>query len=288
MPEAPAFERLLRRQRTITLVGLAVLCGLAWLYIATGAALGMSAWEMTTLALFPHLEAVDATSGMAMDGAAMAATAKAGVPAWGFTTWATMIAMWWVMMVAMMSPSAAPTILLYARVHRHALARGQDHGKLAPTGAFAAGYIAVWLAFSIAATGLYWALERSGAVSTIMMGLRDRWLAAAVLLAAGAYQFTSIKNACLSHCRDPAAFLSRNWRPHATGALRLGVMHGAICVGCCWALMALLFVGGVMNLVWIAGLALLVLIEKILPAGPWVGRFVGIVLIGWSAATLLV
>jgi predicted metal-binding membrane protein len=282
MSEAPAFERLLRRDRIITLAGLAALCVLAWLYMVTGAGLGMSAWDMTTLAMFPHQLAPDMMPGMDTDAAASAPTA------WGLGAWALMIAMWWTMMIAMMTPSAAPTILLYAHVHRHALARGQGQDKLAPTSAFAAGYLLVWLGFSTVATALHWALERAGLVAAMMMGSRSRWLSAAVLIAAGLYQLSPLKNVCLAHCRTPASFLSRHWRPRALGALRLGAMHGAYCVGCCWLLMALLFVGGVMNLVWIAALAVLVLIEKALPAGQWVGRGVGVTLIGWGVATLVV
>jgi len=280
MSEAPAFERLLKRDRMITLAGLAALCVLAWLYIATGAGLGMSASEMTTLALFPHQQAHDAMPDM--PGMDMAAAP------WGFTTWALMIGMWWIMMIAMMTPSAAPTILLYARVHRHALEQSQDRDKLAPTGAFAAGYMLVWLGFAAAASTLHWALERIGLVSAMMMGSRSRWLSGAVLIGAGLYQLSPLKNICLAHCHTPMSFLARHWRPRAVGALRLGAMHGAYCVGCCWMLMALLFVGGVMNLIWIAALAILVLLEKALSAGRWIGRVAGITLIGWGLATLAV
>ena len=190
------------------------------------------------------------------------------------------------MMIAMMAPSAAPTILLYARVHRHSIVQGQVQDKLAPTGAFTAGYLLIWLGFSILAATLHWMMESSGIVSN--MGSRSQWLSAGVLIAAGAYQFSPLKAACLSHCRSPAEFLSRHWRPRALGALRLGAMHGAYCVGCCWALMTLLFVGGAMNLVWIAALSFLVLVEKLMPPGRWVGRGVGLVLIGWGIATMLV
>ena len=282
MFEAPAFERLLKRDRVITLAGLIALCALAWLYIVTGAGLGMSAWEMTTLALFPHQHAREVMP--SMPGMEMVATA----PMWGFSTWALMITMWWVMMIAMMTPSATPTILLYAHVHRQALAQGQIQDKLAPTGAFAAGYLLVWLGFAATAATLHWALERAGLVSAMMMGSQSRLLSGAVLITAGLYQLSPLKNICLAHCRTPTSFLSRHWRPHALGALRLGAMHGAYCVGCCWMLMVLLFVGGVMNLTWIAALAILVLIEKALPPGQWVGRGVGIALIGWGIVTLVV
>jgi predicted metal-binding membrane protein len=285
MCESSTFELLLKRDRAITFVGLAALCVLAWLYIVMGAGLGMSSWEMTTLALFPHQQAHDLMPGM--PGPDMAATVPVAI-AWGLTTWALMIAMWWIMMIAMMTPSATPTILLYARVHRHALAKGKVQDKLAPTGAFAMGYLLVWLAFAAAATTLYWGLERAGLVSAMMMGSQSRLLSGAGLMAAGLYQVSPLKNTCLAHCRAPTSFLSRHWRPHIMGALRLGAMHGAYCVGCCWMLMALLVVGGVMNLAWIAALAILVLIEKALPLGQWIGRAIGIALIGWGVATLLV
>lgn len=278
----PAYQRLLRRDRAISLAGLVVLCTLAWLYVVTGAGLGFGAWDMTRLALFPHQHAADLPAMAGMDMGAVAP------PPWQPATWGLIIAMWWVMMIAMMSPSAAPTVLLYARVHRHALAQGHDQARLAPTSAFVAGYLLVWLGFSAGAALLHWLLERAGIVSAIAMGSQSRWLSAAILIAAGFYQLSPLKYACLAHCRAPASFLSRHWRPHVVGALRLGAMHGAFCVGCCWMLMALLFVGGVMNLVWIAALALLVMIEKLLPPGIWVGRAAGAVLILWGIATLLI
>jgi predicted metal-binding membrane protein len=264
-------ERLLRRDRRVTFAGLAVLCLLAWLYTASGAGLGMTAWEMTRFTLFPHLNA-----------------AAAGAPAWTWSTSILMILMWWIMMIAMMTPSAAPTILLYARVHRHAKARSPTNDKLTAIGAFVTGYLLVWLGFAVIATLVHWGLEHSRYVSAMMMGSRSRWLSGAVLLAAGLYQLSAFKNACLTHCRSPASFLSRNWRPHALGSLRLGILHGAYCVGCCWLLMALLYVGGVMNLAWIGALSILVLLEKALPSGQWIRRGAGTALIAWSVATLAV
>jgi predicted metal-binding membrane protein len=272
--EPVALERVLRHERIVTTAGLAVLCVLAWLYVLAGAGLGMSPWRMTTLSLFPHKVAEDAAAmGMAS--------------AWSLGLWTLTLAMWWVMMIAMMTPSAAPTILLYGRAHRHALAREQMAGP-APTWAFAAGYLLVWLGFSLAATGLYWGLERVDLVSASTMGSGSRWLSGAVLVAAGLYQLSPLQQACLGHCRSPAAFLSRHWRPGAAGAVRLGVLHGAYCVGCCWMLMALLFVGGVMNLAWIAALTLLVMAEKVLPRGPWIARACGFAMLAWGAATVLV
>jgi predicted metal-binding membrane protein len=297
-----ALERLLKRDRAITLGGLALLCALAWVYVVSGAGLGMSAWEMSGFSLFPHRMAAEPApampdmGGMDMSGMDMSGMDGMAMPeglaptpspaAWSAGAWTLIIAMWWVMMVAMMTPSAAPTILLYARVHRHAAAQ-ETAQKLAPTGAFAAGYLLVWLGFSIAAAVLHWTLESAGLVSA-MMGSESRWLSGGVLIAAGLYQLSPLKGLCLAHCRAPASFLSQHWRPGAAGAVRLGAMHGAYCVGCCWVLMALLFVGGVMNLVWIAALAVLVLAEKLAPRGDWIGRVVGVVLLAWGAATLVV
>ena len=278
MSRAPALERLLRRERTITVAALAVLCALAWGYVLTGAGLGLGAWNMTTLSLFPHKAAqpMSAMPGMAAQSAG-----------WSLGLWALTIAMWWTMMVAMMAPSAAPTILLYARVRGHAVAQGRAAAGLARTGAFAAGYLLIWLGFSVAAAVLYWGLERAGLVSAATMGSQSKWLSAAVLIAAGLYQLTPLQGVCLSHCRSPAAFLSRHWRPEVAGAVRLGMLHGAYCLGCCWMLMALLFVGGVMNLAWIAALTLLILAEKLVPGGRNVARASGIALLTWGAATVL-
>ncbi len=278
MAQTATLERLLKRDRAVTLFGLTALCACAWLYLLTGAGIGMSAWQMSRLALLPHTPAANMANmpGMAREFSD------------GIVVWALMLVMWWVMMIAMMLPSAAPAILLYARIYRHALAQGQRQGAIAPTGAFATGYFLIWLLFSLVAALLYRVLERSDGVSAITMASQSMWLSAGVLFAAGLYQFSPVKNACLSRCRSPASFLAQQWRPGMMGALRLGALHGAYCVGCCWLMMALLFVGGVMNLAWIAMLTLLVLVEKLAPAGPWVGRGAGIVLIGWGIATLAV
>jgi len=283
MGDARPLERLLARDRTLTLASLSVLWALAWLYILMGAGLGMSASELTSLTLFPHQQSTEMAqmAGAGMGGPPMKSASSALITGWVLPT-----LMWWVMMIAMMAPSAAPTMLLYARVHRHSVGQKQTHDKLAPTGAFAAGYLLVWLGFSIAAATLHWALGSVGIISET--GSRSRWLSAAILLAAGLYQFMPLKNACLVHCRSPAEFLSRHWRPKSSGALRLGVLHGAYCVGCCWVLMALLFVGGAMNLVWIAALSSIVFVEKVMPLGQWVRQCVGLVLIAWAIATALI
>jgi predicted metal-binding membrane protein len=178
----------------------------------------------------------------------------------------------------MMLPSAAPMILLYARV-----ARGQGAaGVLPPTFVFAGAYVAVWTAFSILATAAQWGLSESGLIGDAMR-LNDRTLGGALLIGAGLFQLTPLKRLCLEHCRGPVAFLTLHWRPGFWGALRMGLHHGAFCVGCCWFIMALLFVGGVMNLVWVVAIAVFVLAEKVLRFGPRIGQAAGALAIAAGA-----
>jgi predicted metal-binding membrane protein len=174
-------------------------------------------------------------------------------------------------------------ILLFARFNRHQRDKGAPY---VPTGVFALGYVLVWAAFSQVAVAAQWSLESSGLLSS-MMASTSVTVGASLLIAAGLYQLTPLKYACLQHCRSPLVFISQHWRPGEWGALRMGLEHGAFCTGCCWFLMALLFYGGVMNLFWIIGLALLVLLEKLAPAGHWVGWVVGVGLIAWGVGLLL-
>lgn len=184
--------------------------------------------------------------------------------------------MWWVMMIAMMTPSAAPTLLLFTALKHH----GKDRqNAVYYSGLLLAGYLIIWALFSLIATGLQWGLETLGLISAAMMTISSRLLAGFILLTAGLYQFSDLKSACLKHCRSPAYFLSENNRPGAFGALVMGIHHGVYCLGCCWALMALLFVGGIMNLYWIVGLALYVLAEKTVPFGELFSKVTGIILI---------
>lgn len=292
MSDEGAIGRRLRRDRLVTAVGLAILCLLAWAYVLTGAGMGMSPGAATTLALFPHKAAVAPMAAQApgMDMAdmpGMAATGPAAPAPWTPRLWLLTVAMWGTMMVAMMTPSATPAILLYGRVRAQAGQQGRGAG-LAPTVVFAAGYLLVWLGFSAAAAALQWILEQRGLVSSLSMGSQSRWLSAAVLVLTGAYQLSPFKSLCLTQCRSPTGFITRHWRAGTAGAVRLGVLHGGYCVGCCWVLMALLFVGGVMNLAWIAALTVLVMAEKLLPGGPWVARTAGGLLILWGVATILV
>jgi predicted metal-binding membrane protein len=253
------------------LAGAGLLAGLAWAYLVAGAGMGMSALAMTRVALFPHLDPMGA---MAMPG--MAAL-PAALP--------IVVAMWWVMMTAMMLPSAVPVMLLHAQVVRHGQSRGQLPPGPAPTAAFLAGYLTVWLGFSIVAALLQWLLQEARLV-TPMLWSGSAWLSGGLLALAGLYQLSPMKQVCLRHCQSPAGFLGRKWRPGRLGAFRLGLGHGAWCLGCCWALMALLFVGGVMNLVWIAVLALLVLAEKLARPGRGARIAVAALLIAWGMATL--
>lgn len=181
-----------------------------------------------------------------------------------------LVLMWWLMMMAMMLPSAAPAILLYARVRQ----AWNDGPGIAQTWVFLCGYVAVWLLFSLGAA-LAQRLSTGGS-----MALDNRYAEAALLAAAGAYQLSPLKSACVGACRSPAQFISRHWRPGWDGAIRLGLMHGIYCLGCCWLLMALLFVGGVMNLLWVLGLTFIVAVEKLAPRGVLIGRVAGVVLVG--------
>lgn len=213
-----------------------------------------------------------ATSHLGMDADVDPMTAMGWTPAYAFSVFL----MWAIMMVAMMLPSAAPMILLHARAAQ---------GRGAPTLAFAGAYLAVWTGFSAVATATQWLLTESGVLSETMR-LHDRTLAAALFAAAGLYQLTPLKRICLSHCRTPLTYLIQHWRPHISGAIRMGLGHGAYCVGCCWFVMALLFVGGVMNLAWVVALAAFVMAERLLPFGERVGQIAGAV--GLAAALYLV
>jgi predicted metal-binding membrane protein len=188
------------------------------------------------------------------------------------------------MMVGMMAPSAAPMILMYARVAR----RGRISDKpFVATGWFAAGYFLAWVGFSLAATIVQWVLERA-AVLDARMASANILLGAVVLIGAGVYQWMPIKNACLAQCQSPLGFLMSHggFRRDVRGCLRLGLLHGAYCVGCCWILMALLFVVGVMNVLWIALLALLVLVEKLTPRGIRVSRVAGVICVAAGLWTM--
>jgi predicted metal-binding membrane protein len=189
--------------------------------------------------------------------------------------------MWTVMMVGMMLPSAAPLILLILGVYR----RRDDHRTRLNSMLFVGGYLLAWAVFSLAAASGQIALHRAALLSADMAA-RSGVLTAAILIITGMYQWLPIKNACLAHCRSPLNFLSQHWREGLAGAVRMGFLHGLFCVGCCWALMTLLFVAGVMNLLWVAAIAVFVLVEKLSRQGLLLGRAAGILLIAWGAYVL--
>jgi predicted metal-binding membrane protein len=217
------------------------------------------------------------TGSAGMTGQSMEPTmdAMTGVQPWTANEFGLRLAMWAVMMVAMMVPTAAPMTLMYAAVARKAAAQ---HNPLAPTSVFVAGYIVMWTIFSLVATTAQHALDQATLLSPMMVST-SAGFGAALLIAAGIYQLTPLKNACLRNCRTPAHFLSRYWRTGNLGAFRMGLRLGVYCVGCCWILMGLLFVGGVMNLLWIAAIAIFILLEKTLPFGDVTGRIAGVAMI---------
>ncbi len=252
---AAPIDRTLRKDRAITSSGIVVLAGLAWLYLAR---LGHE------------------TAGVTAMGAAQ-------MTPWTSTELGLAAAMWAVMMVAMMLPTATPMVLVFAAVNRN---RRGDATPYVPTGLFVAGYLLTWGVWSIAAAAAQWALHGAALLSDQVLTTTP-WLGGALLVAAGLYQLTPLKYACLTRCQSPFGFLLAEWRDGAAGAFRMGVRHGLLCVGCCWILMALIFVGGVMNLAWIAAITAFVLAEKLIPAGRLVAWSAGIALIGWGGFMLL-
>ena len=198
--------------------------------------------------------------------------------AWSSGYAVMMFFMWWIMMVAMMLPSAAPTILLSAALNRRSARETPPYGSAT---VFAFGYLLVWAVFSLAAVLLHWILEQMGLLSMLMESA-SRVLSGSLLILAGAWQFTPYKNACLTHCQSPVDFLVRHRRSGNRGALLMGLHHGFYCLGFCWFLMALLFVGGVMNLYWIIGLAVFVYVEKTLASAKWLSRLSGGALVFWG------
>jgi predicted metal-binding membrane protein len=249
-------EEVLRRDRLFVVSSLIAVVVLAWAYLLLG--VGMSMHDMS----------------MPMPGHHTMWTP-------GYT--AVVLAMWAVMMAAMMLPSAAPMILLYGTIAR----RRQETGNaVAGAGVFGLGYLAVWAAFTLGAVALQFALDHAALLSPMMV-VTSRVLSGLVLIAAGLYQWTALKQACLRRCRSPLEFIMTEWREGPSGAFAMGLRHGVFCLGCCWLLMLLLFVGGIMNMAWIAGIAAFVLVEKLAPAGHWIGRAAGVALVMWGGATVV-
>jgi predicted metal-binding membrane protein len=251
-------EAVLKRDRAFVIVGLTGIVAIAWAYMI-------------------YLDrGMEKPMGMEMS--------MPGMQGWGTVDFVMMFFMWAVMMVAMMTPSATPMILTFSRINR------KRHGRRNPivaTGVFLAGYLVVWTVFSAVATFAQWGLHRAALLSPMMVS-NNPLLGGMLLIGAGVFQFTPLKHACLTHCRSPLGFFMTEWREGNRGAFFMGIRHGIFCVGCCWLLMALLFVAGVMNLLWVAAIAAYVMVEKIVPVGHWVSRAIGlfIIVIGiWMVTT---
>lgn len=251
-----------RRPQIGILAGALALTALAWAYVS---------WLAAHMAVLPALSGMHR---MHTTGSAMMAP---GFVPWTPVHFLFIFAMWAIMMVAMMTPSVTPMVLIYARVAQQSLPAGR---AAVPAAWFAAGYLAAWCLFSVLAALAQWALDALTLLTPMMTGA-SREFGGAVLIAVGIYQWLPVKEACLAHCRAPLSFMQRHggFRMNAAGSLRLGMLHGGYCIGCCWALMAVLFVTGVMNLLWIAALMIAVLLEKVLPYGRGFARLTGAIAI---------
>jgi predicted metal-binding membrane protein len=239
----------------VVLTGLTLVVVLAAVYTVLGVGMNQSALTMTRMAV--------EMPGMVMQRMA-----------WSTAYALLVFLMWWLMMVAMMMPSAAPMVLMHASIGRK---QAKAVRPLAATALFVVGYLVVWAGFSLMATSLQWGLESMDVVSGMMV-ITSPTIAGLVLIAAGLYQLTPLKLACLKHCQHPLIFIAHHWRPGRMGAFRMGIEHGGYCLGCCWFLMALLFVGGIMNLIWIAGIAIYVGIEKFAARRRWLTIASGVAL----------
>jgi predicted metal-binding membrane protein len=246
MPSETALETVLKRDRLLVLSGLVGISAMAWAYVI-------------------YLAGGTGSTDMAME------MAMPRMHGWSFLDLVLLFVMWTVMMVAMMVPSAAPMILTFATISRR---RREQHQPYVPTSIFLGGYLLVWMGFSVLATLAQWGLHTAALLSPMMMRTSPI-LGGALLIVAGIFQWTPLKTACLTHCRSPLGFLMTEWREGTRGALIMGLKHGSYCAGCCWLLMALLFVAGVMNLLWVASIMVFVLIEKLVPRGDRVGRAAG-------------
>lgn len=282
MPADTALESLLRRDRVIVAASLAALTVIAWTYtLWLAAAMNIDGMSMSgpgmgaDMRMDPAME----MDGMEMDaGAALSLGTVLGISPrpWSSVEAGVTLTMWVVMMVGMMLPSATPMILLYARVGRQSRKEGKP---FAATGFFAGGYLLAWVGFALAATLGQWLME--GTLLSPALASASRIFSGAVLIVAGLYQWTPLKDACLSQCQAPIVFLQRHggFRRDPAGAVGLGLHHGLYCIGCCWALMTLLFVGGIMNVLWIAAIAIFVLAEKVFFPGRLLSRIAGTLLI---------
>lgn len=245
-------ERLIQRDRAIVASGLLGVAGLGWFYIVR---LSHEMRAMADMAL-----------------------AMPQMKPWSLQDFSLTFLMWAVMMVAMMVPSATPMILIFASVNRKRLA---EHTPVIRTSLFLLGYLVVWAAYSVLAALGQWGLHTAALVAGPAIAVTP-WLGGLLLVSAGGYQFMPLKNACLSRCQSPFGFILSEWREGPAGAIVMGLRHGMFCLGCCWVLMTLLFVAGVMNLAWVVAIAAFVLLEKLVPLGRIVSSLAGAGLIAWG------
>lgn len=253
-------SRTYQRDRVIVLSGLVVLCLLAWFYLF------YLTWMMGRM-----------PAGMTMAGPQL--------QTWTATEALLCFIMWVIMMIGMMIPSASPMILIFSQTCRKRLEQGLPY---APTSLFVLGYLVVWTIFSAFATLAQLGLQTTALLSPALLKSTSPVLGGAILITAGIFQWTELKRRCLTHCRSPLNFLLNEWREGRFGAFVMGLRHGIFCLGCCWALMGLLFVTGVMNLLWVALIGAFVLVEKVVPLERWVSGGAGAALVAWGLWLLLV
>ncbi len=259
MSSSTSLENLLKKDRSIIIAGLFFICLLSWLYI---------------IYLYRQMVVMDMNALF---------FAMPMTPQWSATDFVLLFLMWLVMMIAMMTPSVSPLILIFAMINRK---RKQEQNPFVHTGYLLAGYFLVWGGFSLLATLLQWLLQQVSLLNSEMK-TTSKILGAIILIAAGIFQFTPLKQTCLNYCRTPVDFIHRNWKEGKLGALRMGIENGSYCLGCCWVLMVLLFVSGIMNLLWIALIALFVLIEKTFSNSKWISAIAGVVLIVYGMIVLM-
>ncbi len=252
-------ENVLKRDRIIIISGLLIICLLSWLYIIY---LYRQMYPMNMNALF----------------FAMPMSAQ-----WTLTDFILLFVMWFVMMIAMMMPSVTPLVLIFAMVNRQ---RKQTQNPFVNTVYLLSGYFLIWMVFSFSATLLQWLLQHLSLLNP-EMETTNKILGAGILIAAGVFQFTSLKHKCLYHCQTPINFISQHWKEGKYGALLMGIKNGLYCIGCCWILMIPLFVSGIMNLLWIAIIAAFALLEKFLSGTKWVSYISGALLVLYGILLLI-
>jgi predicted metal-binding membrane protein len=261
-------EAVARRDRAVVGTGLGGIVLIAWAYIVHLAASMQSLQVAMDSSMSPEMNMQ---------------IVMPNTIVWGTADFVFTFLMWTVMMIAMMTPSAAPMVLLFTQVRRQ---RHLQQNPFQATSAFLTSYLLIWTVFSLVAALVQFGLHSAALLSPAMVST-SALLGGFLLIAAGIYQFTPLKHSCLSRCRTPLGFLLNEWREGVRGAFVMGVRHGSYCVGCCWLLMTLLFVAGVMNLLWVAAIAIYILLEKTSPVGQWLSRGLGVLMIGWGAMLII-